>query len=81
MTSKSYVWLPCAVFFSAGLMTFGVLTLLMQCSLVFWPLASRMARLVGEKSGVERMLAELSETHRVKVDPYARPSKRFRQVA
>jgi hypothetical protein len=55
--------------------------LLMQISLVLWPWAVRIARQDKERSSVDRILSELSETHRVKPDPYAPPLKRFRQLA
>ena len=54
----------------------------MQVSLVFWPMAARWARANDEQTGMERKLAELSETHRVHNDPYAKqPEKKFRQLA
>ncbi len=55
--------------------------LLMQLSVIFWPVAVRMARERDERHGIERLLAELSETHRAPTDPYAVPLKRFRQPA
>jgi len=59
----------------------GVLALVMQLSLIFWPLASKWARGTVDQSNIERMLAELSEANRAPVDPYAQPLKRFRQAA
>ncbi len=59
----------------------GLLALVMQVSLVFWPLATKWARGMVDQSNIERMLAELSEANRVPVDPYAQPMKRFRQAA
>jgi hypothetical protein len=81
MSNWSQTYLPCAVFFRAGRILPGIGVLLMQISLVFWPMASRMARGMNEQSAVERLLAELSERHRLPVDPYAKPAKRFRQAA
>lgn len=75
------VWLPCASFFASGRMVLGLLALVMQMSLVLWPLASKWARGTVDQSNIERMLAELSEANRVPVDPYAQPLKRFRQAA
>lgn len=74
-------FLPCSAFFNEGRFFVGLVVLLMQVSLVFWPLAIRWARNLHERSGVERMLYELSETHRLPADPYAAPMKRFRQAA
>ena len=73
--------LPCASFFSEGRLFLGLIALAMQLSLIFWPVAARWANRTTERSGMERLLAELSEMHRVPVDPYARPAKRFRQLA
>jgi hypothetical protein len=81
MSNWSQTYLPCAAFFRAGRFLPGVGVLLMQLSLVFWPAAIRMARGMNEQSGVERLLAELSERHRLPLDPYGKPAKRFRQAA
>jgi hypothetical protein len=81
MHLRSDVWLPCASFFSTGRVVLGLLALVMQVSLVFWPLATKWARGMVDQSNIERMLAELSEANRVPVDPYAQPMKRFRQAA
>ncbi len=81
MSDWSQTYLPCAVFFRAGRVFSGIGVLLLQLSLVFWPVASRMARGMNEQSGVERLLAELSERHRLPADPYGKPAKRFRQAA
>jgi hypothetical protein len=50
-------------------------------SLVFWPQAAAWARRYREVDGVDRLLAEFADAHRVQADPYALPQKRFRQVA
>jgi hypothetical protein len=81
ISSKLSRILPCASFFAEGRIFAGVMALLMQLSLVFWPAAARWARVTDEQSGMEKMLAELSETHRTTVDPYSRPTKKFRQLA
>jgi hypothetical protein len=73
--------LPCASFFSEGRLLLGFIVLLMQLSLVLWPAAIRLSRRTSERSGVEKLLAELSETHRMPSDPYAHPTKKFRQAA
>jgi hypothetical protein len=72
---------PCASFFSEGRLFLGLIVLLMQCTLVLWPVAAWLSKRTSESTGVERLLAELSETHRVTSDPYARPTKKFRQLA
>lgn len=71
---------PCAAFFNEGRVFLGFVALLMQASLIFWPIAARWARQMNERSGVEKLLAELSETHRVPVDQYAQAPKKFRQL-
>jgi hypothetical protein len=73
--------LPCASFFTEGRILAGVVALLMQLSLVFWPAAARWARATDEQSGMEKRLAELSEAHRTQIDPYSTPTKKFRQPA
>jgi len=78
-TFKMSQMLPCSSFFSEGRIFLGVLALLMQLSMVLWPMAARWANRTAEQSGMERMLAELSETHRL--DPYSMPRKKFRQPA
>ncbi len=72
--------LPCAVFFRAGRFALGVLALLMQLSLIFWPLASQWARESSNRAGVQKLLAELSEKHGITPEHTA-PKKRFRQLA
>ena len=72
---------PCASFFHERRIFLGVVALLMQLSLVLWPAASRLARASDKHSGMEKMLAELSEANRTPADPYSRPTKKFRQLA
>jgi hypothetical protein len=71
--------LPCASFFAAGRTGRGIVTLLMQLSLIFWPVAASWARELSGRAEVNRMLAQFAETHRV--DPYAQPVKKFRRAA
>jgi hypothetical protein len=73
--------LPCGIFFSSGKMSLGITALAMQASIIFWPQASAWARRYKADSGVDRLLAEFADAHRVPVDPYAAPAKRFRQAA
>ncbi|MDE8347000.1 MAG: hypothetical protein POH28_12645 [Acidocella sp.] len=72
---------PCATFFASGQLLTAVVVLLMQLTVLLWPMASRMAKELDERHGVERLLAQLSETHRAPSDPYAMPMKKFRQLA
>lgn len=81
MAFKMVVLMPCASFFESGRVADGVLALLMQLSLVFWPKAIAWARSTADSSAIDRMLQEFSNTHRVPVDQYAAPAKRFRQAA
>jgi len=54
-------FLPCAVFFANGRTVSGVVALLMQATLVLWPVASRWAFQDEERKGIEALLDELSE--------------------
>lgn len=54
-------FLPCAVFFANGRAFGGAVTLLMQATIVFWPIASRWAVQLEERKGIETLLDELSE--------------------
>ncbi len=81
MATRPNLLFPCATFFAAGQTGTGVLTLLMQLSLVLWPTAAGMARQFAEDSGRQRLLFELSERHRQTADPYAHAVKKFRQAA
>lgn len=72
--------LPCASFFAEGRVFAGTIALLMQSSLILWPAAARWAQVTDDQSGVEKMLAELSETHRAQVSPYPAPTKKFRPL-
>jgi len=71
--------MPFRVFFEAGLIGQGILVLLLQLSLVFWPLAVRRARHFQECAGVQRLLDAFSQSHHARSGPYAEPVKRFRQ--
>lgn len=72
---------PCAAFFADGRPVAGVLALLLQATLVLWPVAARWAFVSRERLGIERLLGELSETNRLAVDPYGMTPKKFRQLA
>ncbi len=56
-------FLPCAVFFANGRVASGVIALLMQATLVLWPVASRWAFQLQERQGIEALLDELSDVH------------------
>ena len=72
---------PCATFFADGRPFSGVTALLMQATVVLWPVAARWAHESIERTGIERLLNELSETNRSPSDPYRDVSKKFRQLA
>jgi hypothetical protein len=55
--------------------------MLMQATLVFWPVAVRWAYVSHERTGIERLLSELSETNRLSIDQYSSAPKKFRQLA
>jgi hypothetical protein len=79
MGLKSSDLLPCASFFAVGRIGRGIVTLVMQLSLIFWPVAASWARELNSRTEVNRMLAQFSEAHRV--DPYGQPAKKFRRAA
>ncbi len=54
-------FLPCAVFFANGRAVGGVVALLMQATVVLWPVASRWALQLEERKGIEALLDELSD--------------------
>lgn len=72
---------PCVAFFADGRPFAGIIALLLQATLVLWPVAARWAFISRERSGIERLLGELSETNRLAVDPYGTVPKKFRQLA
>lgn len=72
---------PCAVFFAENRPVAAGVALLLQVTLIFWPVAARWAYVAHERSAVERLLGELSETNRLPDDPYGRTPKKFRQTA
>jgi hypothetical protein len=53
---------------------------LLQLSLVFWPLAVRIARRQAEARNVQMMLDDLSMRHEAQASLPALPAKRFRSV-
>jgi hypothetical protein len=72
---------PCAALWADGRPVAGFLALLLQLTVIFWPVASRWAFVSHERSGIERLLSELSETNRISEDPYKFAAKKFRQLA
>ena len=72
---------PCVALFANGRPVAGCFAILLQATLVFWPVAARWAYVSHERTGIERLLSELSETNRLTVDPYGRAPKKFRQLA
>ncbi len=80
MTNRMVNYFPCATFFRTGHTGSGLLALVMQLSVVFWPSAIRMAREHGEKLGVQKMLTHFSEIYRVPSGTkYAASQKKFSQ--
>jgi len=55
--------LPCATFFSAGRTKAGILALLLQLSLVFWPVAVKQARICRKQMAIASKLAEYSSKY------------------
>ncbi len=77
---------PCMTFFLSGRLALGVLTLLMQVSLLLWPMAVRWAKEVKEQDNIQRLLQGLSETYRPVLVSTAGPVypatfKKFQQPA
>jgi hypothetical protein len=78
--------MPCMSFFLSGRPALGVLTLLMQISLLLWPTAARWAKEVQEQDNIKQLLEELSETYRPALVTAAGPAypaiaKKFQQPA
>jgi len=72
---------PGVALFADGRPVAGCIAFLLQVSIIFWPIAARWAYVSHERSGIERLLGELSETNRLTVDPYGAAPKKFRQLA
>lgn len=72
---------PCVALFADGRPIAGLFALLMQVTVVFWPVAARWAYVSHERTGIEKLLTELSETNRMAIDPYRSAPKKFRQMA
>lgn len=69
---------PCVTFFNEGRVVMGIAVLLLQLSVVFWPLAVQLGRRKYEQTGIDKLLTEFSEAHQSALDPYSRPVKKFR---
>jgi hypothetical protein len=80
MNISSPLWFPAGRYFSDGRFAFALILLVLQATIVFWPLAIAMARRHMERLGVERLLAELAEAHRP-VTSVDMPRKSFRKAA
>jgi hypothetical protein len=70
--------LPCLTFFAAGRLARGLLILLMQVTVLFWPTAARMAREFDEARLLDRMLTEISQSYKLPDSLHARARRRFR---
>lgn len=79
MARKSSIWQPYRGFFEAGRIGTGFLVLLMQLSLVFWPLAIRLSRQLDEERNVQHMLNAIAQDYPVGPERMS-SKKRFRHV-
>jgi len=80
MAIKSSALFPCSVFFARGQVGMGIVTLLMQITIVLWPVAASMAGKTTGGTNVDSMLAELSEANKVPLG-HIKPKKTFSQSA
>ena len=80
MAHEDRVFRPYRTFLAAGLWGRAILVLLLQLSLIFWPLAVRMARNFSDARGVQNLLNEFSHDYYVPGDYRDAPVKRFRQL-
>jgi hypothetical protein len=80
MAIKSSALFPCGVFFARGQVGMGIVTLLMQITIVLWPVAASMAGKTSSAENVDSVLAQLSETHKVPMG-HIKPKKTFSQSA
>jgi hypothetical protein len=74
VAGKVNLFWPCGVFYAAGEPAKGFGVLMMQLSLVLWPVAVRAAREFTEARGVQAMLTEFSQEYQA---PEKLPQKRF----
>jgi hypothetical protein len=77
MSERVNALLPCVTFFAAGRRVEGFVNLLMQVTLVLWPVAVQWARQIQEARVINRLLDEFADAYRVPVQR-AKPGKRFR---
>jgi len=80
MNSSSALWFPAGRFFNDGRLLFGLILLVLQVTIIFWPLAISIARRQVNRLGVERLLAELSDAYRP-ASAAGAPGKSFRKAA
>ncbi len=80
-TSKLGKMFPCVSLYADGHPVAALFALLMQATIILWPVAARWAHVSNERLGIERLLAELSDTHHLSVPPYGGTPKKFRQLA
>ncbi len=66
MRLRKNALLPCMPFFAAGRAASGVLNLLLQCSILFWPLAIYQAHRFTEQQGALLLLREFSAIYGLK---------------
>ncbi len=80
MTSKVSMLSPCVTFFSAGRPGAGSLSLLMQMTILLWPLAFAWARHFNRAAGVKQVLSDFSCAYKIPRSAHVRPRKRFRRA-
>ncbi len=69
--------LPCAIFFRSGRRLDGFLNLLLQLTVIFWPVALAWAREVKRAHGVTALLSEISVTYKVPFEQMRKSGKTF----
>ncbi len=77
MEQRRCIFCPFYVFFVKGRYWLGLGVLLLQVSLIFWPMAARIARRHVEAQSVQRVLNELSDAYKVPRDQNPFAKKRF----
>ncbi len=80
MSRNVSVLSPCVTFFLAGRTSAGLLNLMMQITLLLWPIAFAWARHFNRAAGVRRVLTGFSITYKVPRSAHVRPRKRFRRA-
>jgi len=66
MKLRKNALLPCMPFFVQGRAASGIINLLLQCSILFWPLAIYQAHRFTERQGALLLLKEFSAAYGIK---------------